>query len=196
MFYETAKSDHGLPLDPFKALIVPRPIAWISTISAAGEANLAPYSFFNAFAEHPHYMAFGSKGVKHTLANIHATGEFAINMPTFALREAMSASSTSALGDEFEMAELEKAPCTLIKVPRVAASPVTFECRHFRTVDLPDDPGITRDYLVIGRVIGIHIADGFVEEGRVNTAKFHAIARLGYAEYATVSDVWRMRRPG
>ena len=195
MFYETAKNNHGLPLDPFKAILVPRPIAWISSLSADGVPNLAPYSFFNAFSEHPHYVAFGSGGYKNSIANIEATGEFAVNMVTQDLAEAMNATSAQIEGDEFELAGLEKAACALIKPPRVARSPVCLECRHFQTVRLPDDQGGSQDSLVIGWVVGVHIDDRFIEQGRVNTAALRPVARLGYAEYATIDSVWRMRRP-
>ena len=195
MFYEVARNDHGLPLDPFYALVGPRPIGWISTLSKNGLANLAPYSFYNAFAHNPHYVAFGSGGQKDTIRNLTDTGEFAVNLATFDLREAMNVTSSGIEGDEFILAGLEKADCRLIKVPRVAASPVCLECKHFQTVALPDDLGQVNDWLVIGRVIGIHIDEKFIENGRVNTAAMKPIARLGYAEYATVETAWRMRRP-
>jgi flavin reductase (DIM6/NTAB) family NADH-FMN oxidoreductase RutF len=197
MFYDAIRNDHGLALDPFKAVMVPRPIGWISTVSADGIANLAPYSFFNAFSDGPIYVAFGSGGRKDTLRNVEATGEFAFNLATFALREAMNASSAllSPQTDEFDVAQLTKAPCQFIKAPRVGESPVCFECRHFQTVPLPDDDGHVHDWMVIGRVIGIHIDDRYIENGRVNIAAMQPIARLGYAEYATVDSTWRMRRP-
>ena len=195
MFYDVASNTHGLPLDPFYALVVPRPIAWISTISKSGRANLAPYSFYNAFAHNPHYVAFGSSGKKHSLANIEETGEFVVNMATYDLREVMNVSSGRVEQDEFELAGLAKAASILVKAPRVAASPVALECRHFKTVDLPDDFGNVRDFMVIGRVIGIHIDEAFIKDGRVDTGAMKPIARLGYAEYATVDDIWKMRRP-
>jgi flavin reductase (DIM6/NTAB) family NADH-FMN oxidoreductase RutF len=128
---------------------------------------------------------------------VEATGEFAFNLATFALREAMNASSAllSPQTDEFDVAQLTKAPCQFIKAPRVGESPVCFECRHFQTVPLPDDDGHVHDWMVIGRVIGIHIDDRYIENGRVNIAAMQPIARLGYAEYATVDSTWRMRRP-
>jgi flavin reductase (DIM6/NTAB) family NADH-FMN oxidoreductase RutF len=194
MFYETEKG-HGLALDPFKAIVMPRPIGWISTVSEKGVANLAPYSFFNAFSEDPYYVAFGSGGYKDTLTNIAANGEFAVNMATYDLREGMNASSTSVHGDEFEIAGLEKATCRIIKPPRVAQSPVCLECRHFQTVSLPADNGLADNHLVIGRVVGIHIDDRFIENGRVNSAAMKPIVRLGYSEYATIDTSWKMRRP-
>ena len=195
MFYEVAKNNHGLPLDPFYALVGPRPIGWISTVSKDGIANLAPYSFYNAFAHNPHYVAFGSGGFKNTVQNISDTGEFAVNLATFDLREAMNITSSNVEGDEFVLAGLEKAACNLIAPPRVAASPVCLECRHFQTVDLPNDEGVVADWLVIGKVIGIHIDERFIQDGRVNTSAMKPIARLGYAEYTTVESIWKMRRP-
>jgi flavin reductase (DIM6/NTAB) family NADH-FMN oxidoreductase RutF len=195
MFYDARKNDHGLPLDPFKALVAPRPIGWVSSLSADGQANLAPYSYFNAFAQDPHYVAFGSGPRKDSLRNIEATGEFAFSLVTFGLREKMNATSAHVKTDEFELAGLTKAPCRMIRPPRVAESPAALECRLFQVVPLPDDNGHADDFLVIGRVIGIHIDDRFIHEGRVDTAAMQPIARLGYSEYATVSEAWRMRRP-
>lgn len=197
MFYDAIRNDHGFAVDPFKAIVVPRPVGWISTVSEDGINNLAPYSFFNAFADAPNYVAFGSGGRKDSLRNVEATGVFAINLATFDLREAMNASSANVPPhvDEFKLAGLTAAPCRLIKCARVGESPVVLECRHFKTMDLPDDEGQVQDYLVVGRVIGVHIDDRFIENGRVNTAAMKPIARLGYSEYATVETAWRMRRP-
>ncbi len=195
MFYETALNNHGLALDPFKAVVVPRPIGWISTLSANGKANLAPYSFFNAFSDNPYYVAFGSGGYKDTLNNVETTKEFAVNLATFELRDAMNTTSTTKQEDEFELAGLEKAPCRLIKAPRVAASPVTLECRLFQIVPLPADSGTVNDWMIMGKVVGIHIADQFIEDGRVNSAAMKPITRLGYSEYSTIDSTWRLRRP-
>lgn len=197
MFYDAIRNDHGFEYDPFKALVAPRPIGWISSLSADGVANLAPYSYFNAMAQAPHYVVFGSGPRKDSLSNIEATGEFAVNLATYDLREAMNATS-ARVGphvDEFELARLTKAPCRLIKAPRVAESPACLECRLYKVVDLPDDEGRVHDHIAIGRVIGIHIDDRFIDNGRVNTAAMRPIARMGYSEYATVTEAWRMRRP-
>jgi flavin reductase (DIM6/NTAB) family NADH-FMN oxidoreductase RutF len=197
MFYDAIKNSHGLPLDPFKALVAPRPIAWVSTVNAKGQANLAPYSFFNAFSDDPFYVAIGSGGYKHTLSNIEATGAFAVNLVSQELAEAMSHSS-AAVGadvDEFELAAVAKAQCEMISVPRVAASPACLECRLHTVVPLPNDQGHANDFLILGRVVGIHIDDRFIENGRVNTAAMQLVARLGYSEYATVREAWRLRRP-
>jgi flavin reductase (DIM6/NTAB) family NADH-FMN oxidoreductase RutF len=198
LFYDAIRNDHGFEFDPFKALVAPRPIGWISTLSPRGIANLAPYSYFNAMSQRPHYVVFGSGGRKDSISNAEATGEFAVNLATWDLREQMNASSANAPPhvDEFELARLTKAPCRLIKAPRVAESPVCLECRLFKVVELPDDEGKVGDWIAIGRVIGIHIDDRFIDNGRVDTAAMKPIARLGYSEYATVETAWRMRRPG
>ncbi len=197
MFYDATRNQHGFPNDPFKALVAPRPVGWISTLSPAGNANLAPYSFFNAFSENPHYVAFGSTTYKDTLRNVEAAREFAVNLVSHEMREEMNQSSANvpAHVDEFEYAGIEKAPCQLIKSPRVAKSPATFECKLHHIVELPNDEGKVANWLVVGRVIGIHVDDRFIKEGRVNSAAMHLIARLGYSEYATVTEAWRMRRP-
>jgi flavin reductase (DIM6/NTAB) family NADH-FMN oxidoreductase RutF len=198
VFYDAIRNDHGFENDPFKALVAPRPIGWISTLSPEGIANLAPYSYFNAMSQSPHYVVFGSGGRKDSIRNAEAAGEFAVNLAIWELREQMNASSANAPPhvDEFELARLTKAPCRLIKAPRVAESPVCLECRLFKVIELPDDQGKVADWLAIGRVIGIHIDDRFIDNGRVNTAAMKPIARMGYSEYATVETAWRMRRPG
>ena len=197
MFYDAIRNDHGFEYDPFKALVAPRPIGWISSLSAAGIANLAPYSYFNAVSENPHYVVFGSGAGKDTISNIEATGEYAVNLATYELREQMNTSSARVPPetDEFDLAHLGKAPCRMIRPPRVAQSPVCLECKLFSIVDLPDEQGRVDNRMVIGRVIGIHIDDRFIENGRVDTAAMRPIARLGYSEYATVEGAWRMRRP-
>jgi flavin reductase (DIM6/NTAB) family NADH-FMN oxidoreductase RutF len=197
MFYDAVKNDHGFQNDPFKALVAPRPIAWVSSLSAAGVANLAPFSYFNAFAHSPHYVAVGFGPARDSLRNIEETGDFAINLATFELREAMNATSAHVAPDvdEFALARLTKAPCRMIAAPRVAESPACFECRLHLVVPLPDDQGHAEDHMVIARVLGIHIDDRFISGGRVDTAAMRPIARLGYSEYTTVTEAWRMHRP-
>jgi flavin reductase (DIM6/NTAB) family NADH-FMN oxidoreductase RutF len=197
MFFDAIENRHGLPNDPFKAIVAPRPIGWVSTLSETGIANLAPYSFFNAVSEGPHYVVFGSGGLKDSLTNVKATGEFAINIATYALREQMNLSS-ARVGpdvDEFALSGLTPAPCRLIGPPRVAESPAALECRLHQIVPLPGQDGSVRDWAVIGRVVAIHIDDRYIRDGRVDTAAMKPIARLGYSEYATVETAWRMRRP-
>jgi flavin reductase (DIM6/NTAB) family NADH-FMN oxidoreductase RutF len=195
MFYDAVKNDHGFQYDPFKAIVVPRPIGWVSTLSPTGKANLAPYSYFNAFSQSPHYVAFGSGPVKDSMRNIEETGEFTFSLATYDLREKVNATSAHVTEDEFELAGLTKAPCEIVRPPRVAESPAALECCLHRIVPLPDDDGKAENFLIIGRVLGIHIDDRFIHDGRVDTAAMRPIARLGYSEYATVTEVWRMRRP-
>ena len=198
MHYDAIDNVHGLPNDPFKAIVAPRPIGWISSISRSGVPNLAPYSFFNAVADQPHYIVIGSSGMKDSLANIEAMAEFVINIATYDLREQMNASSATVAADvdEFKLSGLTPAPSRFVKPPRVAKSPAALECRLFQIVPLPDDNGDAQNWAIIGRVIGIYIDDRFVKDGRVDTAAMRPIARMGYSEYATVEAAWRMRRPG
>jgi flavin reductase (DIM6/NTAB) family NADH-FMN oxidoreductase RutF len=202
MFYDATRNDHGFQYDPFKALVVPRPIGWISSISPEGKVNLAPYSYFNAFAEQPHYIAYGSGssrsgGNKDTLRNIEETGEFVMNLATYDLREAVNATSAHVPRgtDEFALAGLSKAASRLVKPPRVKESPANFECRLYQIVPLPGDDGEVGNHLVIGRVLGIHIDDRFIVDGRIDTVAMRPLARLGYSEYAAIGESFRMRRP-
>lgn len=198
MFYDAIDNTHGLQIDPFKAIVVPRPIGWVSSVSRSGVPNLAPYSFFNAMSENPHYIVFGSSGHKDSLSNIEATAEFAINLATYDLREAVNASSARVAPhvDEFKLAGLAAAPCRSIKAPRVAESPCALECRLHQIVPLTDDHGDANNWAIFGRVIGVHIDDRFIKDGRLDSAAMRPIARLGYSDYATVESVWRMKRPG
>jgi flavin reductase (DIM6/NTAB) family NADH-FMN oxidoreductase RutF len=190
MFYDAIVNAHGLKYDPFKALIAPRPVGWISTVSRDGVANLAPYSFFNAVSEKPAYVVFGSAGVKDSLANIRETGEFVCSLATYDLRHQMNMTSASVPHgvDEFALGGLTAAKSNLVKPPRVKESPVAFECRHFQTIDLPPNPGAKSGYhMVIGLVVGIHIDDRYIRNGLVDTAAMRPIARLGYMDYAVVT---------
>jgi flavin reductase (DIM6/NTAB) family NADH-FMN oxidoreductase RutF len=196
MFYDAVRNDHGLEHDPIKAIIAPRPIGWISTLTAEGTANLAPYSFFNIVSESPHYVVFGSSGYKHTLANIQSGGEFAVNLVTHDLREAMNKTSGNFPShiDEFAVAGLTKVQCEFIRVPRIAECLAALECKLAQTIPLPDNEGRVDDWLVLGSVLGVHIADSMIENGRVNTGAMRLVARLGYSEYITADNPWRLRR--
>ena len=197
MFYEP-RLGHGLPHDPFKAIIAPRPIGWISTIDVEGRPNLAPYSFFNAVHGKPPMLAFTSESMKHSAANAIATGEFVFNLCTHPLFEAMNISS-GALGrgeSEFEAAGLETAPCRLVKAPRVAASPAALECRVVQSLQFRDVDGAELEgWMIIGQVVGVHIDDAFLRDGRFDTAAAQPLARCGYRDYATVTDVFEALRP-
>jgi len=199
MFYETETNDHGLPRDPFKAIVVPRPIGWISSMSGDGKVNLAPYSYFNAVGDNPHYVLFASAGMKDSQANIESTKEFVCSLATWDLREAMNVTSSSVERgvDEFELAGLEKAASKLVRPPRVAESPVALECRLHDVVRLPGKTGEPDHYnVVIGKVLGIHISDDVIVDGRVDIRRMKPIARLGYMDYAVVDDFFTLERPG
>lgn len=202
MFYETEGNAHGLPHDPFKSCVVPRPIGWISTLSKNNVVNLAPYSFFNALASEPPMLMFASNGAatnptKDSLANCAETGEFVFNMATWDLREAMNRSSAAVRAeiDEFEIAGLEKAPSRLVKPPRVKAAPIHMECVVHQIVDLPCTRRDGRNAMVLGRVVGMHIDDAVLSDGLVDMAKVRPIARLGYMDYTRVDLVFEMTRP-
>lgn len=202
MFYRTDVNDHGLPHDPFKACVVPRPIGWISTLSPAGVHNLAPYSFFNGVATAPPMVMFASNGrqphgAKDSLANVEETGEFVANLATWELRDAMNRSS-APLGpdvDEFAVAGLEALPGTLVRPARVAGAPVHLECVHHRTVDLPPDDRGGRNAIVIGQVVGVHIDDGLISDGILDLSRAQPLARLGYFDYTVVNEIFSISRP-
>ena len=195
------KTVPGLAHDPLNAIIAPRPIGWISTLAADGTSNLAPYSFFNLFNYRPPIIGFASTGWKDSAANITETGEFVWNLATRALGEAMNASSATVAPDvdEFTLAGLETAPSRLVAAPRVAASPVAFECRHTQTLRLAGADGHEIDtWLFLGEVIGIHIAPDLIQDGSYRTAAAHPILRGGGpADYFEVRDdaLFAMRRP-
>lgn len=198
MFYETGPNDHGLAHDPIKSCVVPRPIGWISTVSAAGVPNLAPYSFFNLVATEPAIVMYSScgrttHGDKDTVTNITHTGEFVVNMTTWDQRDAMLASSASLPpeANEFEYAGLVALPSRLVKAPRVAGAPVHLECVHHQTLELPSSTD-GRNIVIFGRVVGVHIDDRMIENGKLDISKVMPIARLGYAEYARVEAVFTM----
>ena len=199
-FYEP-KNGHGLPHDPFNAIVGPRPIGWISTRSAAGALNLAPYSFFNAFNYTPPIVGFSSIGYKDTVRNIEATGEFVWNLATRPLAEQMNQTCAAVPPDtsEFELAGLTPAPCRLVAVPRVLQSPVSFECRLTQILQLQGlDGEKVPSWLVLGEVVAIHIAEAQLKDGVYDTANAGHILRAGGpADYFTVGpeQLFKMYRP-
>jgi flavin reductase (DIM6/NTAB) family NADH-FMN oxidoreductase RutF len=199
MHYDTAKNDHGLRFNPFKALVAPRPIGWIGTLDGEGRRNLAPYSFFNAVNHDPPMVMFSSHGQKNSVANIEQTGEFTCSLATWALREAMNMSSAAVAHgvDEFELAGLASAPSRFINAPRVAQSPAAFECRLWKTLELPSANGIHHYTAVFGTVVGIYVDDAFVKDGMVDTGAMQPIARMGYMQYSVVKPetVFELNRP-
>ena len=200
LFYEPATRDRTiLPHDPFKALIAPRPIGWVSTIGRDGAVNLAPYSFFNAVADRPPILAFSSNSIKDSVTFAQETGEFVWNMPTFALRNAMNATSAGLpRGDnEFLYAGLEMAPSVLVKPPRVAAAPCAMECKVTEIVRLKTKEGGDADnWMVFGEVVGVHLDPGFIKDGVVQITEIAPIARCGYqGDYAVLDELFQMTRP-
>ena len=197
-FYETAHG-HRLPHDPFKAIVAPRPIGWISTVDTLGRPNLAPYSFFNAVCESPPIVAFSSSGRKDTQANIEATGEFVVNLTTRELAEAVSISSAAvpAGHDEFLLAGLESLPCTLVKPQRVARSPAALECRLLQFVPLSDlDGARTTCTLIIGQVVAVHLNTAFLRDGKFDMTLARTLARCGYGgDYLEASSLFEVVRP-
>jgi flavin reductase (DIM6/NTAB) family NADH-FMN oxidoreductase RutF len=199
-FYEPA-GGHGLPHDPFNAIVGPRPIGWIATRSAGGVLNLAPYSFFNAFNYTPPIIGFSSQGRKDTLRNIEATGEFVWNLATRPLAEAMNVSCAPAPPevDEFALAGLTPSPSRIVDVPRVAESPVAFECRVSQLVELKTQAGAgTGNWMVFGEVVGVHIAQHLLRDGIYDTAGARPILRGGGpADYFEITreQLFQMRRP-
>ena len=198
MFYDAVANTHGLQWDPFKALVSPRPIGWISTVGKTGVVNLAPYSFFNAVSTDPHFVMFASGGRKDSQRNAEETGEFVCSLATYELREAMNRTSQHVAPevDEMRLAGLTPAPSKLVVPPRVAESPVAFECKYWRTIDLPGlNGGPGTHAIVLGQVVGVHIDDRVIVEGRVDVTKLKPIARLGYGDYAVIEEVFELPRP-
>ena len=198
MFYDTRKNDHGLPYNPFKAIVAPRPIGWITSMSSKGEINLAPYSFFNGITDKPPIVMFSSEGHKDSVAFVEETKEFVCSLSTYDLRMEMNATSAPLIRGESEMrhAGLEPAPSQFVRPPRVKASPCALECQWIKTVSFDDVDGRKLDrYVVFGHVVGVYIDDRFISNGRLDTAAMKPIARCGYDEYAVVDSVFKMTRP-
>lgn len=197
MFYE-ADRGHGLPHDPLKAIVAPRPIGWISSRSAEGDLNLAPYSFFNALSSRPMLVWFSSEGEKDSVTFIRETGEFVANLVTLDLAEKMNATSVDAPRgtSEFGYAGLTHAPSRLVAAPRVAEAHAALECRvteiHQPKLLDGSKAGVT---VVTGQVIGVHIDDSCLTNGMFDAVKAQNLSRLGYFDYAAITEVFQMRRP-
>ncbi|TLP58342.1 flavin reductase family protein [Parasedimentitalea maritima] len=199
MFYRP-EDGHGLPHNPFNAIVTPRPIGWISTRSAEGVNNLAPYSFFNAVAYEPPQVMFastGSKpdqnGTKDSVANIIETGVFCVNIVEYAMRDAMNASSAALPreADEFTHADLAMQDCNTIPCARVAAAPAALECKLTNVVTLPGEA----NRVVFGEVLGIHMRDDCLVDGTFDVTRFVPLARMGYRDYSAVREVFSLTRP-
>ncbi|PVH95880.1 FMN-binding flavin reductase family protein [Periconia macrospinosa] len=219
VFYEPGKTDHGLPSDPFKACVIPRPIGWISTLSPTGAANLAPYSQFNNLTFDPPYVMFSGNQTttgerKDSVRNAESTGVFCWSLATWDLRSEVNITSEQVeYGvDEFERAGLEVRDSVLDelaievvskdgkkekkRVPMVKRSPINFECVYYSTLRLPGNKPMGSVDVVVGRVIGIHIDESVLTDGRIDVAKTVPIARCGYAQYTAVREVFEMLPPG
>ena len=191
MFYRP-EDGHGLPHNPFNAIVTPRPIGWISTRGPTGD-NLAPYSFFNAIAYVPPQVMFSSTGAKDSLRNIRKTGVFAVNVVEYAMREKMNLTSGSYPPgtDEFDLAGIKKAACRTINCPHVAGAPAVLECRLTEIVTLKGEA----NFLTLGEVTGVHLRDDCLVEGQFDVTRFNPVARLGYRDYSVVREVFSMTRP-
>lgn len=200
MFYKPADG-HGLPHNPFNAIVTPRPIGWISSRGADGHDNLAPYSFFNAVAYVPPQVMFSSTGTKpdrdgtkDSLAQIRETGVFCVNIVSEALRDAMNKTSGpwAADVDEFIDAGLEKAPCETIDCARVAAAPANLECRLTQIVELKG----AANFVAFGEVTGVHMRNEYIVDGKFDVLRFNPLTRMGYMDYSVIREAFAMKRPG
>ena len=202
MFYQTDQS-HGLPHDPFKSCVVPRPIAWVSSIHPNGTVNLAPFSFFNGLASDPPMVMISFTGYhehggeKDSLFNIKSSGDFVINIVPAELTEAMNI-TTAPVGheiDELALANLTSEKSILVKPPRVSEAPINMECEFFQEIKLPCTLQNSINTTIIGKVLGIHIKDEVLVDGMIDLSKIKPLARLGYNQYTTVDNVFTMTRP-
>ncbi len=200
MFYRP-EDGHGLPHNPFNAVVTPRPIGWISTRGSDGSENLAPYSFFNAVAYVPPQVMFASTSAKpdrekgkDSVANIIETGVFCVNIVEYAARDMMNVSSGpyDKETDEFVLAGVERSPCDTIACSRVAGAPANLECKLTKVVDLPGEANIA----VFGEVTGIHLRDDCLRDGIFDVTTYEPLARLGYKDYTRVSELFSLTRPG
>ena len=203
MFYKT-NEPHGLPHDPFKACVAPRPIAWITSQHPSGTINLAPFSFFNALCSDPPMIVIAFNGYhahggeKDSLFNIKATRGFVVNMVPYELKDAMNLSSGPHPHDvdELALAGLTTEPAELVDPPRVREAPIHLECEFFQEIELPCTLENSINRTIIGKVIGVHIRDEVLNDGLIDLNRVKPLARLGYQEYAAVERVFKMPRPG
>ncbi len=200
MFYRPDIDTHGLPHDPFKNIVAPRPIGWISTLDKDGKANLAPYSFFNGVNDTPPMVMYSTTGKKldideekDSLRNIRETGEFCVSIVSFALQKAMNISSAHKPhgDDEYTHAGLTKGTPNVVSAPFVAEAPASMECKLFEEIKLPGQA-----FVIIGEVVGIHIQDQHIKDGLLDITSYKPISRLGYRDYSTVTETFSLDRPG
>ncbi|MEM6482197.1 MAG: flavin reductase family protein [Pseudomonadota bacterium] len=200
MFYRP-EDGHGLPHNPFNAIVTPRPIGWVATRGETGAENLAPYSFFNAVAYVPPQVMFASTSTKpdrgdtkDSVANIRETGVFCVNIVEYAMRDVMNVTS-GALSkdvDEFDHAGIARVECETIECSRVSEAPAALECKLTQILRLPGEA----NYVVFGEVTGVHMRDDCLRDGRFDVMAFNPLARMGYRDYTTVRDAFALARPG
>ena len=200
MFYRP-EDGHGLPHNPFNAIVTPRPIGWISTRGADGSENLAPYSFFNAVAYVPPQVMFAStsakpdrEGTKDSVANIRETGVFCVNVVEYAMKDAMNLTSGPWPReiDEFEKAGIAREDCRTIPCSRVANAPASLECRLTQIVQLPGEA----NFVVFGEVTGVHLRDDCLKDGVFDVLAFNPLTRMGYRDYSVIREKFSLKRPG
>jgi flavin reductase (DIM6/NTAB) family NADH-FMN oxidoreductase RutF len=198
MFYEPDRNDHGLRFNPFKSICVPRPIAWVSSLSVAGIPNLAPFSQFTNLSFDPPLILISARANTDTARNVNQTSEFVVNMATFAMKDAINATS-AVVGpeiDEAVLAGLEMLPSRFVKPHRVAASPVQMECRLYSSIVVPGRLPDSAHNVIIGRVVGIHIRDEVLTpDGKIDITKVRPLARMGYLDYTSVESIFTMPPP-
>jgi flavin reductase (DIM6/NTAB) family NADH-FMN oxidoreductase RutF len=202
VFYKTSEP-HGLPHDPFKSCVAPRPIAWVSSLHPDGTINLAPYSFFNALTSDPPMVMISFNGYhqhggeKDTLYNIKARGEFVVNMVPLELKEAMNLTTANVASeiDELALAGLTTEPSELVKPPRVKESPIHLECEFYQEIELPCTLPNSINTMIIGTVLGVHISERVLVDGLVDLSRIKPLARLGYMQYTAVDELFAMNRP-
>jgi len=202
VFYKTDQP-HGLPHDPFKSCVVPRPIAWISSIHPNGAINLAPFSFFNALASDPPMVMISFTGYhqhggeKDSLYNIKSSGDFVVNMVPLALKDVMNTTTAPVAHevDELALAGLNTEESVLVKPPRVREAPINMECEFFQEINLPCTLENSINTTIIGKVLGIHIKDEVLTDGMIDLSKIKPLARLGYNQYTDVDHLFTMTRP-
>lgn len=203
MFYETEKNNHGLKYNPFKSCIVPRPIAWITTINDDASHNCAPYSFFNGIAADPPMVMYATNGKqpmgnhKDSISNIRRNGEFVVNIVTFDAKDKMNETTAPLKPNEseIEVAKLEILESKIVSPARLKISPIHMECKVYKIIDLPTLVSNKYNGMVLGTVVGIHINDEVIDNGKVNLDKIKPLARLGYLDYSVVDNIFEMHRP-
>ena len=192
MHYDARKNEHGLPHDPFKAIVAPRPIGWIGSQNKEGQKNLAPYSYFNGVSDQPYYIMFSSEGLKDSLINVEQTGVFTASLATAGLFDQMNISSVPAKHgtDEFKLSGLTARQGSYVNAPYVSESPAVLECELWKVLDLPHSSRTenTGNYIVIGHVIGIHIDDNYIKDGLFDFKLAEPLGRLGYMDYGIINS--------